>query len=129
MADPHPTPKALGAPGRRLWRSVVRDLAEGWRLDARELHLLERACRIADELCALEQAVDDEGVTVAGSRGQTVAHPALSEARQLRLVQLRLLGALELDDPEQTHTTVAQRQAAKAAKSRWRGRDRPSTRS
>jgi hypothetical protein len=75
-------------------------LAEGWELDARELHLLERACRCADELDDLEAAVDADGVVVKGSRGQASVHPALSEARQLRLVQLRLLGGIQLPDED-----------------------------
>lgn len=86
----------LGFEGQRLWESIVGDLAEGWELDARELHLLERACRCADDLAALEAAIDADGPTTTGSRGQTVVHPALGEARHLRLVQLRLLAALDL---------------------------------
>ena len=118
----HPRPpKALGAPGRALWRSILGDLGESWELDAREFELLGRACRCADELAQLEAAVDRDGATVEGSRGQTVAHPALSEARQLRLVQLRLLGAIEMVDPVEAKrsATPAQAQARKAAEARW----------
>ena len=114
-------PKGLGEAGKGLWRSILGDLGPSWELDARELHLLGRACRCADELEALEAAVDRDGATVEGSKGQTVAHPALSEARQLRLVQLRLLGALELLDPVEAKrsATPAQAQARKAAEARW----------
>jgi hypothetical protein len=94
-------------------------LGAGWELDARELHLLERACRCADDLAALEAVVDTDGATVKGSRGQTVVHPALSEARQLRLTQARLLGSLELADPAERSATPAQARARKAAGARW----------
>jgi 1,6-anhydro-N-acetylmuramate kinase len=92
--DDQATPIGLGTAGTALWNEILGDVGDGWRLDARELHLLERACRCADELLALQAAVDRDGVTTIGSRGQTVTHPALAEARQLRLVQLRLLSAL-----------------------------------
>ncbi len=43
-ATPKP-PAGLGKAGRALWRSIQNDLEDGWALDARELHLLARACR------------------------------------------------------------------------------------
>lgn len=114
-------PAALDVAGKALWRAIVADVDPGWELDARELHLLERGCRCADELAVLEAAIDRDGPTVEGSRGQTIVHPALSEARQLRLVQLRLLGALELVDPQAAvrSATPAQAHARKAAGVRW----------
>lgn len=71
-------PGDLKAAGKALWKSILADLSEGWELDARELHFLARACRCADELAALEKAVDRDGFTVEGSRGQTTVHPALA---------------------------------------------------
>ncbi len=113
-------PKGLKAPGRALWKSILRDLDAGWALDARELYLLERAARCADELADLEAVVDSDGPTVPGSRGQPIVHPALSEARQLRLVQLRLLSPIEMADPAGDQTpTPASARARRAARQRW----------
>jgi len=114
-------PKGLGAAGSELWTAIIDDLSDDWTLDARERQFLERACRCADELLALQDAVDSDGVIALGSRGQAVAHPALSEARQLRLVLLRLLSALEMTDPlaAQRAATPAQARARKAAEARW----------
>lgn len=112
-------PTRLRKRGKALWKAILGDLAEDWELDAREMHLLERVCRCADELERLEAAIDAEGPTVAGSRGQTVVHPALSEARQLRLVQLRLLSALEIADTEERPVTAASQRARRAADVRW----------
>lgn len=114
-------PGDLKAAGKALWKSILADLSEGWELDARELHFLARACRCADELAALEKAVDRDGFTVEGSRGQTTVHPALGEARQLRLVQLRLLGAIEMVDPRAAAraATPKQARARDAANVRW----------
>ncbi len=118
MAKNRP-PTGLGKRGRALWKSIISDLDEDWELDARELHLLERACRCADELRELEAALDADGPTVAGSRGQVTVHPALSEARQLRLVQLRLLSALALPDGEARPASASSQRARKAADARW----------
>jgi P27 family predicted phage terminase small subunit len=114
-------PRSLRGPGKRLWRAILSDLAADWELDRREEHLLLRACRCADELERLEKVLDRDGLTAAGSRGQTVVHPALSEARQIRLTQMRLLGAIELVDPQTAmrSATPAQARARKAAETRW----------
>ena len=118
-----PAPPARLAPtGKRLWRSIVKDLPPEWELDQRERELLARACRCADELDKLEKTVDREGPTVNGSRGQVVVHPALQEARQLRLVQLRLLSALELSDPAEGPATPAQARGRRAAETAWKRR-------
>ena len=81
-ARPAP-PGSLGASGKALWKNVLADLPADWQLDARELDALARAGRCADEIELLEAAVNRDGATVAGSRGQVTVHPALVEARQL----------------------------------------------
>jgi 1,6-anhydro-N-acetylmuramate kinase len=84
-------------------------------LDARETELLRRACRCADEIALLEEAVDRDGVTVTGSAGQPVLHPGVREARQLRLTLAQLLGRIDLG----AGTALTQR-ARTAAEARWR---------
>jgi hypothetical protein len=115
------TPAGLGAAGRRLWRSIHADLDPDWELDARELDLLSRAARCADEIAALEKVVDEQGTTTLGGAGQVVVHPALAEARQLRTLLMRLLGQIELHDPaeKQRAATPRQRAARRAAEVRW----------
>jgi P27 family predicted phage terminase small subunit len=119
MADLAP-PTGLRKAGKRLWKSITADVGHGWRLDARELHLLERACRVEDELRILEEAVDTSGPMVSGSKGQPVVNPALVEARQLRLVQQRLLGGIELCDPAHGTRSAPSAHASAAAHARWK---------
>lgn len=111
-------PRHLGDAGRALWRSIVSELAADAAFDGREIHELTQACEIEDQLEALRLVIDQEGVTTAGSRKQSVIHPALAESRQLRLVQFRLLRALSFEPPEddakQTHPRWS-RQARVAA--------------
>lgn len=114
-------PAGLGKPGRALWRSILADLDAEWELDARELHLLTEACRTADELADLQAVLDKDGLTTAGSRGQTVVHPAVAEVRQLRIVLLRTLSAIEMVDPKAAirSATPASARGRKAAQARW----------
>src|SRR5215216_1650018 len=107
--------KAGDGSGRR---SSTTSGQEG-RLDARELHLVERACRVEDELRQLEAVVDHDGMMSTGSTGQAVVHPALAEARQLRLVQTCLLGQIELCSPEAGTRTASSAYASRASRARW----------
>lgn len=70
----------------------------GYSLDERELHWLEEPCVCAHEIARLDARVVADGAIVRGSRGQPVVHPAIEEARLLRVVQLRLLSALDLGE-------------------------------
>lgn len=117
----HPIPAGLGPDGEALWGRIISDLDEGWELTERELHLLTEACRTADDLAALDLSIATEGRTVEGSRGQPVVHPAIAEVRQLRALQLRLLGALELADPVESLKSATPEQARKrkAASAKW----------
>jgi P27 family predicted phage terminase small subunit len=118
-------PASLGRAGSALWRSIVSDVPDDAELDARELVLLEQACRAADHESALQAVVKRDGVTAKGSTGQKVVHPALVEARQQRLVILRLLSAIGLDDDTAAAaTSPASRRARRAAEARWYRRDR-----
>jgi P27 family predicted phage terminase small subunit len=114
-------PKGLGSAGKVLWKAILSDLREGWELDRRELHFLERACRVEDEMRQLEKVVDQEGPTTRGSTGQLVVHPGVLESRQLKVAQLRLLSALELEDPDERspRATPASKRARRAAQSRY----------
>ena len=114
-------PDSLGEAGAALWEAILSDLDPSWELDAREREFLARACRTTDELAQLEEELDRVGLTVEGSRGQVVVNPALSEARQLRLVQLRLWGRSKPSTPKRRldSATPAQAQGRKAAQARW----------
>lgn len=114
-------PKGLKPAGKALWKAIIDGLEPGWGLDSRELHSLERACRCEDDMRALEKVIDRDGPMAAGSKGQAVVHPAVLECRQLRLTQLRLLSALELEDPAATgsRATPASKRARRAAEARW----------
>jgi phage terminase small subunit len=114
----HKAPEGLAAAGRRLWRAIVGDLAEGMELDARELALLEAAARQADAVSVLERAVKRDGTMVKGASGQRRLNGAVSEVRQGRIALARLLGDLDLP-ADQAPRTASSRRAQKAAQVRW----------
>lgn len=78
----------------KLWKSITSTY--GLRPD--ELRLLEDCCREMDIIDRLQAEVDDNGVTVSGSMGQTVIHPAIQEIRQHRNVLKQMLAKLALPD-------------------------------
>lgn len=109
-------PPKLAARGRRFWRQVTADFD----LSDAETGLLAECCRLLDEVEALRSAVEVDGVTVPGSKGQTRAHPALAELRQHRLALGRLLAQLALPDDEgESLPTPTQAGARKAAEAGW----------
>ena len=128
MADIRPmrAPAALSKPGRTLWKSVAHQLADdGLVLDARDRELLEQACREADVLAEIEDALVGAPKTVKGAQGQIVAHPLIGEARRSRTTMMTLLGKLDLADPTSaagggsgSRTTPWQARAAAQARHR-----------
>ncbi len=117
-------PQGLGSRGRRLWRSVTRDFEPS----ASELELLTEACRCLDRVEALEQAMQGAPLTVAGSRGQIVAHPLAADLRAERQLLSRLLAQIELpaddDNGGQWDGLSASQRARKAARAKWDKRGR-----
>lgn len=65
-------------------------------LTSAEALLLDEVARTIDTLDALAAVIDRDGVTTAGSTGQIVVHPAVSEARMARATLQRLLSGLGL---------------------------------
>lgn len=109
-------PKGLSPRGRAFWKTVQAD----YTLDVAEVELLTEVCRALDECEALHAVIEEQGRTVTGSRGQVVAHPALSELRSTRLMLGRLLAQLELPDEEgDSLPTPLQARGRRAASSRW----------
>lgn len=111
------TPADLKARGSAYWRKI----ADDYELTDSENELLLEACRTLDNLDALAAIVAADGVTTLGSTGQLVAHPALTEARQQRVVLHRLLAALDLPDeaiPSGVHLRTVAGGRANAARSK-----------
>ncbi|WP_396659266.1 hypothetical protein [Microbacterium sp.] len=110
-------PSDLGPRGARLWAAITDDL-EG---DQHDAELVLETCRVLDVIDGLAAAVRADGVTVAGSRGQTVVHPAVQEMRQQQLTFARLLGQLNLDEAEVGAMLTARQAAARrAGQAKWR---------
>lgn len=99
--------------------AAVRDEYE---LGTDEEELVTEAARTLDLIDRLEAVVAADGPMSKGSTGQVVVHPAVAEARQARVVLVRLLGSLGLalaEDPGLGRPTPAQQRGRVAASARW----------
>jgi hypothetical protein len=114
-------PTGLKARGRRFWTAAV----EAYEFTDAERELLVEVCRTLDLTEQLDAVVRTDGLTIEGSRGQTVTHPAIGELRQARGLLSRLLAQLDLPDVDGAASlpsafTLRARQGASA---RWGARD------
>jgi hypothetical protein len=111
-------PTKLGRAGRELWKSIIP------RYDLRpdELRILADACRQADVVQRIEDALVDAPLMVKGSQGQLVASPLVSEVRQHRTVLANLLKSLKLPDSsngDARSKEYTSQKAREAARARW----------
>lgn len=123
-------PKRLRAAGKRVWRNLHGELPAGWHYDARELENLEAAAVLTDRLEQLNDLIDQDGLMVAGSKGQKVLNPAITEARQVSAAISKHLGLIEIPNLETGKTeTAATVRGRHAANARWGQRDNWNARS
>ncbi|MFR9806928.1 hypothetical protein ACL02T_32235 [Pseudonocardia sp. RS010] len=114
-------PAGLGARGAALWRG----LHDRYAFDVAEELLLVELCRTADTADELAAVLRRDGVTTAGSKGQTRVHPAVAELRNTQLAAARLVRELDLPDEEAEATVIDPQKrmrseaARKAAQARW----------
>jgi hypothetical protein len=95
-----------------------------WDLTRPELELLGEVCRTFDEIEELRLIIERDGLTVAGSKGQTVSHPGLAQIRASRALAARLLAQIDLpSETGETLPTALQVRGRRAAAARWRQRD------
>jgi hypothetical protein len=104
-------PTGLGPARRKLWRGV----AGSYQLRADELRVLEDACRLADVISQLEEAMATQPLVVQGSRDQPVVNPLLAEQRLQRVALASALKQLRLPDAG----GIAVNQQRAAAQTRW----------
>ncbi|WP_051809916.1 hypothetical protein [Actinoplanes subtropicus] len=93
-------PGNAGPSGRRLWSDVLGK----YELEEHETALLREMVRTVDLLDELAAIVEVEGLMVVDPGGKQRTHPAVVEARQLRIAFARLSASLRLpsgDESEQ----------------------------
>jgi hypothetical protein len=117
MATPKP-PRNLGDRGRELWDSVI----PTYQLKADEIQILIDACREADLIERLHDALVNGDLISSGYNGQDVPAPTLSEIRQHRALLNTLLKALKL--PESAASAARKKaetseKARLAVRARW----------
>lgn len=114
-------PDNLGSAGAELWDSMTDEF--DFTGEPGKIAILQRACRVADQIEKLEQATASEPMTAKGSMGQLVIHPFIQEIRQQTGTLNALIKALGLPETdEEKHAKAEQRSqhARNAANARWR---------
>lgn len=86
-------PKHLSKQQKTLWTSIV----ERYQLQPEHLAQLQLGLEALDRVAQAREAIDKEGLTVMGTRGAVVPHPALAVERDSRTAALRALKQLNLD--------------------------------
>lgn len=89
-------PSGLVGPGRSFWRQVVAEFD----LRPDELHVLERACRVLDDLEVFDRLLGEAPPEVVGGNGQVALHPAWAERRLHTVLFARLVRQLGIPDPD-----------------------------
>ena len=111
-------PNGLGAAGLALWRRFTAD--EDLVFSTSELVTLELAARQADDVHALETALQRDGLVTEGSKGQPKLSSIPGELRLQRAALARLVGLLAFpEEGESEGLTPAQKRARRAADARW----------
>lgn len=113
----------FGPAGTRLVETITNtfDFSE----EPGKLAILERAARTADTIAALEAEAATQSLTAKGSMNQVVINPLIAEARaQTSLLDklVKSLGLPESDEESAAKAEQRQRQARKAAQTRWNNR-------
>jgi hypothetical protein len=122
MTETNPAPPDdLGAAGRELHDRLTAGIV--FRPD--EWAVVVLACRTADTLAVLAEAMDGQPLLTTGSTGQPVVHPLILELRAQRDALARLLSRIPLPDDDEDEASEARRRrsaaASRAAKARWHG--------
>ena len=100
MAERRPKmPNGLGTEGRKLWREIVGtfDVIE----EPHKRRILFDACKTADLIDRLDEAMNGQPLTAKGSMGQLVIHPLIAQSQAARTQLAQLLSRLNFAPPEE----------------------------
>lgn len=108
-------PEEWSASARETFLAVLEERRD---LTAAELAALWQAAALESNADALEAVAREQGLTTAGSQGQTVVHPALQEARHARVQAATILA--RLTSPLRSGGAMTNSERGRlAARARW----------
>lgn len=102
------------AAAKRVFRDVVDAHPE---LEKAKLSAVYTACDLLAEADRMQEQIDTDGLMIAGSMGQMVAHPLVAEVRQYRKAAADAIRTLNLEG-----RSSASAAGANLATKRWSGR-------
>jgi hypothetical protein len=110
-------PAGLLGRGSAFWIEMLTELE----FDTKETALVLEAARVLDRIDQLAEAIEADGLTVKGSMGQTVIHPAVAELRQQQAAFARLIGGVNLPDDDAAADRFKYERAKAGSDARWNG--------
>lgn len=110
-----PTPRfQISVRARRYWKETL----DTFELDdIADVELLREVVRTITRIDALEAALKDTGMFIAGSQGQKILNPVVAEIRNQQATLLKIQTALTATDTDLVASTTDN--ARKAARARW----------
>lgn len=106
-------PEGLKERGQLEW-SKIWDAGK-WLWPDMDYAWVEQACRAYDDLATYRSVVAEEGLTVEGYAGQTVAHPLIAEMRKCEDTIRRCLSQLGFSPTDRARLKLTELKASKTA--------------
>lgn len=111
--DAPPVPEGLGERGRLEWAKIW--TAGRWLWPDQDYAWVEQVSRAYDDLATYRAVVAEEGLTVEGYNGQTVAHPLIAEMRKCEDTIRRCLSQLGFSPTDRARLKLTELRASKTA--------------
>lgn len=106
-----PMPDGLAERGQTEWLKVWQ--AGKWLWADQDYHWVEMIARAYDDIEQFRAKVNEEGLTVTGYNGQTVAHPLIAEIRKAEQSITRALSTIGFSPKDRAALKLAEVQGAK----------------
>ncbi len=112
--EPPPYPDGLWDRGKTEWDKIWR--AGPWLWLDQDYAWVEQVARAYDDIAQFRATVNDEGLTVQGYNGQTVAHPLIAEIRKAEQTIQKCLSQIGFSPSDRARLKLAELKGAQAAK-------------
>lgn len=117
--DAPPMPDGLEERGQLEWAKIW--YAGKWLWPDQDYAWVEQVARAYDDLARFRAVVAEEGLTVQGYNGQTVAHPLIAEMRKCEQVIQKCLSTLGFSPTDRARLKLTELKGEQAAQDLLKG--------
>lgn len=112
--EPPPVPDTLQERGRLEWQKVWQ--AGWWLWPDQDYAWVEQIAHAYDDIARFRATINEEGLTVQGYNGQTVAHPLIAEVRKAEQTIQKCLSTIGFSPTDRARLKLSEAKADKAAR-------------